>query len=89
MLSFSTLRFSFAFVILYSFVVAVHEGAQTLVRSQQSQNKTLHCNLHSQSPHSLAMEVNITGTRECHAQLLLTASYGHFPDVILLSRIHP
>ena len=81
--------FSFASVILYSFVVTVHEGALTLVRSQWSKNKTLHCNLHLQSPRSLAIEVNITGTRECHAQLPLTVSYGHFPDVILLSWIHP
>ena len=85
MLSFSTLRFSFAFVILFSFTVAVHEGALTLVRSQWSQNKTLHCNLQLQSPCSLTIEVDIMGMRECYAQLPLTTSYGHFPDVILLS----
>ena len=86
MLSFSALQFSFAFVILYSFVVTVHRGgALTLVRSQRSQKKTLHCNLHLQSPCSLTMEVDITGTRECHAQLPLTIGYEHFPDVILLS----
>ena len=87
MLSLSASWFSFAF--LYSFVVAVHEGALTPVRSQWSKNKTLHCNLHSQSPRSHAIKVDITGTRECHAQQPLTIGYGWFPDVIFLSRIHP
>ena len=50
---------------------------------------TLHWNFHSQCPPSHAMEANITGTRECHAQLPLTIGYWHFPDVIFLSSIHP
>ena len=68
--------------------VHMHEGALTLVLSQQFKDELCTQTFHSQSPHSHAMEADIMGMRECHAQQTLTVSYRHFPDVISLSRLH-